>query len=85
MGSQGKIIWESDIPAKLLRAFQTDGRVGAKFLGQTQVLEAEIRPRWLVQRKKGEDGWMQSQGRQGWIILKSLDFILIAMKTDCRV
>lgn len=58
MGSQGKILWEGDIPAKLLRAFQTDGRVGAKFLGQTQVLEAEIRPRWLVQRKKGEDGWM---------------------------
>lgn len=85
MGSQGKILWEGDIPAKLLRAFQTDGRVGAKFLGQTQVLEAEIRPRWLVQRKEGEDGWMRSQGRQGWIILKSLDFILIAMKTDCRV
>ena len=54
MGSQGKALWEGDIPAKLLRAFQTDGRVGAKFLSQTQVLEAEIRPRWLVQRKKGK-------------------------------
>ena len=71
MGSQGKALWEGDTPAKLLKALQTDGRVGAEFLGQTQALEAEIRPRWLVQRKKGEDGWMRSQGRQGRITLKS--------------
>ena len=29
MGSQGKALWEGDTPAKLLKALQTDGSVGA--------------------------------------------------------